>query len=351
MSLASALVAIAALCVVIILHELGHYLAAVWTGMKVDRFSIFGIGPPILRLGRFRGTEFVVSAIPFGAYVQIRGMEPEDPDEPAAVDRHSFRNKPLASRMLVIAGGPIANYIAAIVMSFAVFAGAGVPAGTEAIEIGKVIDDSAAQRAGLQAGDRLVSVGNVTIDPSQEARDLPVATQSQLGQSIDVVVVRDGQPLTLRADLPAEGAAPLGIKPRLVTTFADVSIATAAVTAVKAPFLISAQQLQGLWMLITGQLKGSVQGPVAIVESIASEAELGLVPFVLQAAFISALLGLFNLLPLPALDGGRLTFLAYEGLARRRASARVEEAVHGYGMLALLLLIAVVTIGDVRRLL
>jgi regulator of sigma E protease len=348
----SALVAIAALCVVIIVHEGGHYVAAISSGMKVDRFSVFGIGPPILRFGSWRGTEFVISAIPFGAYVQIRGMEADDGSVPEPSDRGSnFRDKPLRSRMFVIAGGPIANYLAAIVLSFAVFAGAGVPAGTEAIEIAKVTPDSAAEHAGLAAGDRIVSIGDTTIDPTQDARDLPVATQRQRGQLIDVVVERDGQVVTVRADLPAEGPAPLGIKPRLITTFAPVSLGVAASTAVAAPFRISAQQLGGLWLLVTGQLQGSVQGPVAIVESIASEAELGLVPFVLQAAFISALLGLFNLLPLPALDGGRLAFLAYEGIARRRASARIEDAVHGYGMLALLLLIALVTVGDVRRLL
>jgi regulator of sigma E protease len=349
-SLASALVAIAALCVVIILHELGHYLAAVWTGMRVDRFSVFGIGPPILKLGKWRGTEIVISAIPFGAYVQIRGMEADDGSSTER-DPQAFREKPLRSRMLVIAGGPIANYVAAMVMFFGVYTAIGVPAGVEAIEVANVTPDSAAEHAGIQPGDRLLAIGDVVIDPDQLGQDVSLATQSQRGHSIDVVVARADQSVTLHADLPAEGDAPLGIMSRRITRYAPVSIGTSALAAIKTPLIISGEQLTGLWMLATGQLKGSVQGPVAIVQSIATEVELGIVPFVLQAAFISTLLGLFNLLPLPALDGGRLAFLAYEGLARRRASARIEEAVHGYGMLALLLLIAVVTIGDVRRLL
>jgi regulator of sigma E protease len=339
-------VAIAALCVVIILHELGHYLAAVWTGMRVDRFSVFGIGPPILKLGTWRGTEIVVSAIPFGAYVQIRGMEPDDAPEP---DPSAFREKPLRSRMLVVAGGPIANYIAAIVMSIGVFAMVGMPV-TEAIEIANVEPESPAAVAGLSPGDRLVAIGDVTIDPSLDGRDVSPTTARLRGQSVDVVVQRGGELVTVRAELrtdPDKGA--LGIESRLVSKFQPVPFGVAATAGFEAPFLLSAQQLEGLGLLVTG--KASVAGPVKMVEQMAKEAEFGVVPFILQAAFISALLGLFNLLPLPALDGGRLAFLAYEGIARRRAAARIEEAVHGYGMLALLLLIAVVTVGDVRGIL
>jgi len=114
--------------------------------------------------------------------------------------------------------------------------------------------------------------------------------------------------------------------------------------------VVSKLQLVGLWDLVTAKTTGPVSGPVAIVGHIKEAADRGLPKFIEITAIISTLLGLFNLLPLPALDGGRLAFLVYEGVARRRASPRIEEMVHGYGMVALLGLILFVTIGDVRRL-
>jgi len=354
----TAVIAIVALCIVIMLHEGGHYLAAVATGMKVDRFSVFGIGPPIVRFGKWRGTEFVISAIPFGAYVQIRGMEPGDPDEPP-IERTAeniatspnFRDKPLLSRVIVILGGPLANYISAIVILLFVYAAAGMPGPVVAIEIAGVHGDSAAQAAGIEPGDRLLAVGDTTIDPTQRGRDVAAATRRYLGSEVELVVQRGDEAKHLVANLPAESSAPLGVDLRAVAPRESVAFVTAASHALTDPFRDTATQLQGLWLLVTGQLEASVQGPVGMVQTIAKAADAGIVPFLLMTAFISTLLGMFNLLPLPALDGGRLGFLFVEGIRRRRASARVEEMVHGYGMLALLGLIALVTIGDVRRLL
>lgn len=354
----TAVVAIVALCLVIMLHEGGHYIAAVATGMKVDRFSVFGIGPPIVRFGKWRGTEFVISAIPFGAYVQIRGMEPGDPDEPPMertpeniAASPNFRDKPLFSRVLVILGGPVANYISAIVILLFVYASAGMPGPVVAIEVAGVHGDSAAQAAGIEPGDQLVAVGDTTIDPTQRGRDVAAATRRYLGGEVELVVQRGAEAKHLVANLPAESSAPLGVDLRAVAPRESVAFGTAASHALTDPFRDTATQLQGLWLLVTGQLEASVQGPVGMVQTIAKAADAGIVPFLLMTAFISTLLGMFNLLPLPALDGGRLAFLFVEGIRRRRASARVEEMVHGYGMLALLGLIALVTIGDVRRLL
>jgi regulator of sigma E protease len=143
-------------------------------------------------------------------------------------------------------------------------------------------------------------------------------------------------------DEPALGATLAGAGNR------PVGAGEAAVLAVNEPIRLTSEQLGALYKWATGQIKAEMQGPARIVKHIATSIEHGLLSFLKTAAIISTLLGMFNLLPLPALDGGRLTFLAYEALSRRRASARVEELVHGYGMLALLLLIAVVTIGDIR---
>ena len=360
MSPVDIVVAIVALCVVIILHEFGHYITAVGSGMKVDRFSVFGIGPAIVKLGTWRGTEFVIGAIPFGAYVLIRGMEPEDePDTetssraPSDIepdpDSPNFRDKPLSRRALTIAGGPLANYVTAIVLFFAVFAIFGQKA-PRAITVDAFLEDSAAQAAGLEVGDELVKVGQTSIDPALRGQDLLAGSDPYRGETMPVVIDRDGQQLSFELQVPQEGPA-LGITPGVVADRVPVGFGKAVSDGVAAPFVTSAVQLQGLWMLITGQLEGGVSGPVKIVNEIAKSAERGMADFIEMTALISTLLGMFNLLPLPALDGGRLCFLGYEAIARKRASPRVEEMVHGYGMLALLALILIITVGDVRSLL
>lgn len=356
----SVVVAIIALCVVIILHEAGHYFAAVWTGMKVDRFSVFGIGPPILRLGTWRGTEFAISAIPFGAYVLIRGMEPEDEEQaaarraeqPSTKDSVEFRDKPLWARALVLVGGPAANYLAAMVLLFGVFTIAGVRGPHEALAIGSFGKTSSAQTAGLELGDVLVSIDGKAVDAAKGIPGVNALTGPARGSTIDVVVRRDDVERTVQVELPKEGAA-LGIGFAAAPRYA-VPVTESLAKAVSEPVIVSKRQLTDLGgalaQLFSGGSAPEVGGPVAIVEVISDRAKTGLIPFLTTTAFISTLLGLFNLLPLPALDGGRLAFLGYEAVARRRASARVEEYVHGYGMLALLALIAVVTVGDIRRL-
>lgn len=362
--------AIVALCIVIILHEAGHYFAAVWSGMKVDRFSVFGIGPTILKLGTWRGTDFVISAIPFGAFVLIRGMEPDpDADTTTTVDADdldddawekarvagraeegsvNFRDKPLWARAAVLAGGPVANYLTAIILFFVVFASAGVPGPADRVLLSQVTEDRPAAAAGLEPGDRLLAIGGTELDPT--AGTLPVAEliKANEGAPVEITILRDDQTLTKTVQVGDDGTIGVG----LVTAGPnrEVGVGEAAGMAFVEPWSVTTKQLVGLYKLVTGQISAKVGGPVAIVSHIATSVQTGIISFLTTAAIISTLLGLFNLLPLPALDGGRLTFLGYEALARRRASPRVEELVHGYGMLALLVLIAIITVGDIRSL-
>ena len=346
-----------ALCVVIILHEGGHYLTAVWSGMKVDRFSVFGIGPAIVKLGTWRGTEFVIGAIPFGAYVLIRGMEAEEQEKgrrSAAPDPDSpnFRDKPLLRRALVIAGGPIANYITAIVLFFIAFTVFGPKGPPEALYLRGFAENSPAEAAGMQVGDELVRVGDTVIDPAKQGSDVTPAAEPFRGKTMPVDVLREGELVTLVVDVPSDPEQrALGVMQTTRSPRVDIGIGNATIAAVTQPFIQSGRQLVALYKLATGQMQGSISGPVGIVEEFAFAAKAGLPDFIEMTALISTLLGLFNLLPLPALDGGRLTFLAFEAIARRRANPRVEELVHGYGMLALLALLAIVTFGDIQRLL
>jgi len=369
----SILAAIAALCVVIILHEAGHYLAAIWTGMKVDRFSVFGIGPSILKLGTWRGTEFVISAIPFGAFVLIRGMEPEpEPDVPmvdadaldddawakaraanrAEAASVNFRDKPLWARAFVLAGGPLANYLTAMLLFFVVFLAVGVAGPIDRIEVTGLSEGQPAATAGMEVGDRITEIGGTPVDLAKGTQGIVEVTKPFRGQTIDITVLRDGEELTLAVSPNADEDEPaLGAMLASGSERQPVGGGEAAGKAIREPFVVTGQQLTGLYKLITGQLEAKVGGPVQIVAHIATSVENGLISFIKTAAIISTLLGMFNLLPLPALDGGRLAFLGYEALARRKASPRIEEMVHGYGMLALLILIAIITIGDIRSLL
>lgn len=366
----SIVVAIVALCIVIILHEAGHYLAAVWTGMKVDRFSVFGIGPTILKLGTWRGTEFVISAIPFGAFVLIRGMEPDpDADTPSLDDDDdlddddawrkakaagraesvNFRDKPLWARAIVLAGGPIANYITATLLFFGIYALAGVPGPAEHIEITRVVADQPAAAAGVEPGDRILAVAGTEVEPTKGNPGVIELIKAHPGQTIELTLLRNGETVTTPVTTTEEGKIGAELQPGGPNV--DVPTGEALGMAVVKPWAVTKAQLVGLYKLITGQITAQVGGPVAITKAIANSVQKGLVSFLTITAIISTLLGLFNLLPLPALDGGRLTFLGYEAIARRRASARVEEMVHGYGMLALLVLIAIITVGDIRSLL
>ncbi|MCX4241701.1 M50 family metallopeptidase [Paraliomyxa miuraensis] len=354
----SIVIAIVALCVVIILHETGHYLAAVWTGMKVDRFSVFGIGPTVVKLGTWRGTEFVISAIPFGAFVLIRGMElsdeertftgdpiDEDAWKKAKAASPNFRDKPLWARAAVLLGGPVANYIGAMLLFFGLYAAVGVPGPPDRIEVGQVAEGGPAARAGLQTGDRIVAVGDVTIDPTVNGRDLTEALEAHRNEPVSITVLRDEQTLVQTVTPDGDGKIQIGLG--LLGPRIPVSLGTAASLGVSRPIEYSKLQLVGLYKLATFQTSGKVEGPVGIVKQIKRSVERGLIDFAEMTAIISTLLGLFNLLPLPALDGGRLSFLLFEGIARRRAKAHVEEMVHGYGMLALLVLLAVVTVRDI----
>lgn len=345
------------LCVVIMLHEAGHYLTAVWSGMKVDRFSVFGIGPAIVKLGTWRGTEFVIGAIPFGAYVLIRGMEAEE--EPPALgaspdpDSFNFRDKPLSRRALTIAGGPIANYIVAIVTFLAVFSIFGVKQPPRAIALSAFGDDSPAQAAGAEIGDELLRIADLEIDPALRGNDVAPAATAHRGETIPMLVRRNGEQVELQLAVPSdEDLPPLSVEMTGVDAErADVPFGAAVSAAFRQPFELSVLQLQGLKKLVTGEVsRKNVSGPVGIVKAVAGAAAVGLPDFLEMIAVISTLLGLFNLLPLPALDGGRLTFLAYEAIAKRPAPPRIEESVHGYGMLLLIGLLLLVTVGDIQRL-
>jgi regulator of sigma E protease len=346
------LLAILALSVLIIIHEFGHYVCARIGGMHVDRFSIIGIGPVILRLFNWKGTEFVISAIPFGAYVHIVGMEPEEyaMDEKGELPKpppgtRNFRDSPLWARLLAIAGGPLFNYIAAILIVVGVFTTVGVQTPV-ATTVAAMTVDSPALAAGVEPGDEILAIDGESMLGDGGAKVIE-ATKQKLGQPIELEVRRGEEELVCTVTLNPEPPA-LNAQLAARIEWTPINPAEGVALGAKWPFVKTKEQLTGLWALITGKLDAKVGGPVAIAKAIKVSADRGWVDFIMFSALISTLLGMFNLLPLPALDGGRLVFLFYELITRRPPNKLLEERVHTVGMIALLALIAWATFHDVK---
>jgi regulator of sigma E protease len=321
--------------------------------MHVDRFSVIGIGPVILKLFTWKGTEFVISAIPFGAYVHIVGMEPEEYalDEegnlpPPPLGYRNFRDSPLWARLLAIAGGPIANYLAAMILVIAVFASVGLKEAV-GVQVSDFRVGSPAAASGLEVGDEILAVDGVNVQgPDARAKVIDL-TVERLGKTVDITVERAGEQLVYPVALNAEAPA-MQTDLAEIGTYVPMNPGKAVVLGAKWPFTQTARQLKGLWSLITGKAEAKVGGPVAIAKAIKVSADRGAVDLIMFSALISTVLGMFNLLPLPALDGGRLIFLFYELIARRPPNKLLEERIHMGGMIALLGLIAWATVNDVR---
>jgi regulator of sigma E protease len=341
-------VTVLAFGMLIVIHELGHYLAARWSGMRVERFSV-GFGPVIW--SRKRGdTEWALSAVPLGGYVKIAGMAPGE--EIAPGDTSAYSRKPAWKRFLVILAGPAMNYALAVVLAAGLIATLGLREPDATSTIGDVIGGGAAERAGLQAGDRVVGAAGM---PVTDWASLVQAVRSHPGMDLPLEVERAGAPagspraaVTMRPD-DSGGIGKAGIAPNLRAVHAG------PVEAVALGFRRTndkaAEILGGLGQVVSRKQKAELQGPLGIAQEMTRSARAGAGPFMMMVWLISIMLAIFNFLPLPALDGGRLVFLGYEIVARRPVNQKVETVIHTVGFVALFgLLLGVTVFGDLPRL-
>jgi len=334
------LLTILGLAVLMVVHEGGHHVVARWFGMRVLRFSI-GFGPPLFRV-QPRGSETVyqVALIPFIAFVQIAGMNPFEESDPK--DKGSYANATLLARVLTVVAGPLANYLFASVLFFAAFMIGGKPGESTVIE---VMPDGAAQRANLKDGDKVIAIDGTATSDFEAMRKVIIANPSR---ELLIKIDRGGQPLELKVTPEPKGENGGGIV-GVMPLREPMTLREAAVRSVVAPAIVVESLVVGLVRVFTGREKADLAGPVGIVKFGAKTVDLGIEDFLGFMARLSAYLGGFNLLPFPALDGGRLAFLAYEAVARRKPNARVEAHVHALGLLMFLALMFVVSVFDIRR--
>jgi regulator of sigma E protease len=322
-------------------HELGHFIAARKMGMKVLRFSL-GFGWPIIsRRSKKTDVVYQVGALPLGGFVQIKGMNPFE--KGAQDDPGSYQTKPVWRRFLVVVAGPLANFLGAWALLFGLYL-AGLPEYVDEPRVGETISGGPADRAGIQADDLVLALNRKKIETWHE---LASGLHQHPDEQVELEIERDGQLLLLTVT-PEEknGIGLIGIRQPTRTVHLPLHIAAwgALVKCVG----VVAGTLQALFGWIGGTAT-DVQpvGPVGIVKLAAQTLQMGARPFLALTAYLSLMLFLFNLLPIPALDGGRGVFLLYELISRRRVSKRVDLVVNATGFILLMGLILIVTAKEI----
>jgi regulator of sigma E protease len=344
MSVASYFLAALGLAVLMVVHEGGHYLAARRFGMRVTRFSI-GFGPTLWR-HRPKGspTVYQIAIVPFLAYVQIAGMNPYEENDPN--DPGSYANAGLWARIVTIAGGPLANYLFASILLFFGFLLGGRTTTDEASLRIAVSPDGPAHAADMRNGDKILEVNGIHVHDWDQIKK---AIGAHAGEPIEIVVEREQKEQTIKVTPGKKGEKSEGkilIGPEW--KHVDVGPGEAAVLSITEPPKVVAQLVVGLARMIAGKEKPELSGPVGIVRQTAGAVRSGAGDAFYLLGILSAYLGGFNLLPFPALDGGRLLFLMFEAASRRKANAKIEAKVHAVGLLMMLTLIAFVTYTEIR---
>ncbi len=325
------------LCVLVLVHEFGHFAVAKLNGIYVEEFAI-GMGPKLFSWGKGE-TIYSIRALPIGGFVKMVGEEEESDNERA------FCNKGVLARMAVTFAGPAMNFIFAIVFFMIAFMYFGSPASNGLI--GSVYDGYPAAAAGLQPGDVLVALDDKPVDNWDEISAF--MQNAQVGQQVEIGWQRGGEFFSASAVLAANesGQPVLGITQGVARADVLGSIKRGFATTVEFTVLV----LTSLWQMISGAMAVEVAGPVGMVSMVGEYADVGLMYLFLFAGVLSVNLGVMNLLPIPALDGSRLVFLLIEGIRRKPIDRDKEAMVNFVGFVLLMTLMLVVTYCDIERLL
>lgn len=341
----------------VFVHEMGHYLAARWFGVKSEAFSI-GFGREIAGWTDKRGTRWKVGWMPLGGYVRFAGdmnavsqPSPEWLSLPAEERAKTFQAKPVWQRAIIVAAGPIVNFAIAM----AILAGFAMAFGDTRTPpvVGTVVQGSAAERAGLQAGDRITRLGDRDIAIFE---DMLSYTRIHPGEATQVTFERGGQqrtsPVTIGVDQQTDRfgnsyrIGMLGIA-RGERVTVPVSLLEAPVIAVRRTGEIVSMMVETIGQIISGRRSvKELGGPLSIAKVSGEQITLGPEAFVFLIALVSINLGFINLLPVPMLDGGHLLFYAIEALRRRPLGPEAQEWAFRGGLAAILSLMLLVTFND-----
>ncbi|MDO4270108.1 MAG: RIP metalloprotease RseP [Eubacteriales bacterium] len=336
------ILAILAFGALVVVHEFGHFITAKRGGVQVNEFWI-GMGPTLLSKD-WHGTKYCLKLLPFGGACVMEG---EDGESESA---HSFGKAKLRRRMLIVVAGALMNFLVGFLLVLAIMRPNGPDGGYIVSTVDSVSPQStAAAEGGLAAGDTILKVDGYHI---LQREDFETALARGADTTYEVVVRRDGQRVTLpavkmEASIEGEdGRKLIGIN------FAEqkATLGMRLNLSVRASVNYARLVWSSLGQLVTGKVGvDQLSGPVGVAEVMADTAKYSMASFFNLVAFISINLGVMNLLPLPALDGGRLVFLLLEGIRRKPVPAKYEGWVHAAGLVLLLALMVYVTGQDIFR--
>ncbi len=328
------IIAIIMICILIFIHELGHFLAAKACGVKVNEFAL-GMGPKLLKKQKGE-TLYTLRAIPIGGFCAMEGEDEESDDERA------FNNKSAGKKAFILVAGAGMNFILALILMIVVTYNMGFAT----LTVGKVVDGSPAQKAGIMAGDELVSVNGTKLDEWNDFTQIVSADKEH--EALDITIKRGSEEMTFVATPKKDeesGRYIVGI-----ATEREKSTFKSIVNGPKETINMTKSMYVVLKQLVTGEVSTKdLSGPVGIVYMVDQSASQGLMTFLYFMAMMSLNLAVINLLPFPALDGGRIIFLIIRKVTGKAITDRTEAVVHMIGMLLLLLLMVYVTWNDIAK--
>jgi len=355
------LVFIAILSVLVFVHELGHFLAAKRAGIKVEEFG-FGI-PPRVWGKKVGETIYSINALPIGGFVRLYGEDPPSSRRIGGTSEgqagRAFFEKPIWQRLGVLLAGVTMNLLLAIVAFSVLYYVYGIPSKTDKVKIVGIAENSPAQAVGLKLEDQVIAVDGNKISSVEEFISL---SQEKAGQEIELEVLRGENQkmvlwLTPRKE-PPEGEGPLGV--------AISNVELKKYPWYQMPFLGAREGFKeslawGGMILQTlkktlvnlatqGKVPKDIAGPVGIYQITGQAAKNGPLAVLQFLGVLSVNLAIINILPLPALDGGRIIFLGYEAVARKKPNPKIEAWINTLGMAFLLALMLLITINDIFRL-
>lgn len=323
-------------------HELGHFIVAKLVKIKVHEFSL-GFGPRLMSVLRGE-TSYSIRAFPLGGFVRMAGMDPAEENE--AEEERGFNKKTVLQRISVIFAGPLMNFFLAILLLAVIFIFYGVP-DIPTTRVQDTLPGKPAAAAGIKPGDVIVEIDGKKIDSWEQ---LSKTVGASPGRQLDIVVERNRERLSFMM-VPYQdekGLGKIGIQP----SPKKVGLLTALASGTRYTAMLSYQILDYLGKGIARQVPLELGGPVRIVATIneAVESTSWFVNLMSLSAFLSISLGLFNLFPIPALDGSRIMFLVFEKVRGRPVEPQRENFIHMVGFGVLILLIVVITYNDILHL-